>query len=97
MTPATEIRIVPDISTPAARTFRTRIFVRRGALWRFHRLWQAITNLPVAVEWDRRSASAPIPGRDRRGKPTFTWEQADFVVVEDYLPTQRGVGSRNTS
>jgi len=36
-----------------------RIFVRRGALRRFHRLKQEAEGLPVKVEWDRRM-------RDRR-------------------------------
>ena len=36
-----------------------RIFVRRGALRRFHRLKQEAEGLPVKVEWDRRL-------RDRR-------------------------------
>ena len=31
-----------------------RIFVRRGAIRRFHRLTRDAENLPVRVEWDRR-------------------------------------------
>ena len=83
MTPATEIRIVPPISTTTGRLSAIRIFVKRGALRRFDRLWQALANLPVVIEWDRRAGAAPLQGPDRRGKPSLTWEQADFVVVED--------------
>ena len=88
MTPASEIHIVALISTRAARISAIRIFVRRGALWRFHRLRRASANLAVSIEWDRREASAPAVGRDRRGNPPLTWELADFVVVEQ-VPLQR--------
>jgi hypothetical protein len=33
---------------------KLRIFVRRGALRRFHRLTRDAEGLPVTVEWDRR-------------------------------------------
>jgi len=33
---------------------KLRIFVRRGALRRFHRLTRDAEGLPVSVEWDRR-------------------------------------------
>jgi hypothetical protein len=45
----------------------------------------------VEITWDRRlddrrggDASAPVERRsgDRRKAPPFTWEAADFVVVE---------------
>jgi hypothetical protein len=69
-----------------------RIFVRRGAIRRFHRLTRDADTLPVSVEWDRRqgerrteSAPAPVDQRqsDRRGDPPFTWNAAEFVVVPD--------------
>jgi hypothetical protein len=69
-----------------------RIFVRIGALKRFHALTQKTTDLPVTVSWDRRrgdrrdEAELPAGERrqsDRRQKPPFTWEVADFVVVEE--------------
>ena len=67
------------------------IVVRRGALRRFDALTQKTAELPVEVSWDRRtdlrratSESAPVERRsgDRRKSPPFTWEAADFVVVE---------------
>ena len=69
-----------------------RIFVRIGALRRFHALTQKTTDLPVEVSWDRRrgdrrdEAQLPEGERreaDRRQKPPYTWEVADFVVVEE--------------
>ena len=65
-----------------------RIFVRIGALRRFHALTQKTADLPVEVKWDRRSdrgdTSAEMsPAQpDRRQKPPYTWDVADFVVVE---------------
>jgi hypothetical protein len=68
------------------------MFVRIGALKRFHFLKQKTADLPVTVEWDRRRGERreePANGGedlrqgDRRGTPPFTWETADFVVVED--------------
>jgi hypothetical protein len=44
-----------------------RMFVRIGALKRFHFLKQKTANLPVSVEWDRRRRSCPKPcGRRER-------------------------------
>ena len=78
-----------------------QIFVRIGALKRFHVLKQKTAELPVTVLWDRRrgerrSASDEIPAEptpespradqrksDRRGTPPYTWQVADFVVVEE--------------
>lgn len=69
-----------------------RIFVKRGAIWRFHRLKRDAGKLPVSVEWDRRkedrrAASSPVPQEnrreDRRGDAPFTWNTAEFVVVDD--------------
>jgi hypothetical protein len=66
------------------------IFVRIGALRRFHALTQKTADLPVEVKWDRRRSDrgdTPAEGSpeqpDRRQKPPYTWEVADFVVVED--------------
>jgi hypothetical protein len=67
------------------------IVVRRGALRRFDTLTQKTAELPVAISWDRRTDdrratgdSAPVERRsgDRRKTPPFTWEAADFVVVD---------------
>ena len=67
------------------------IIVRRGALRRFDRLQKTIADLPVKLSWDRRlhnrrSSSSNIEREqrleDRRKAPPFTWEAADFVVVE---------------
>lgn len=69
-----------------------RIFVKIGALRRFHLLSQKTADLPVEVAWDRRRAGGgdgagagqtPNGGPDRRQKPPYTWEVADFVVVEE--------------
>ena len=69
-----------------------RMVVRRGALRRFEALKKQTANLPVVVSWDRRqhdrrNMSGDI-ARDRRRterrqQPAFTWELADFVVVEE--------------
>ena len=69
-----------------------RIFVKRGAIWRFHRLKRDAEILPVSVEWDRRvedrrANEAPVPSdkrkHDRRSAAPFTWDAAEFVVVEE--------------
>ena len=69
-----------------------RIFVKRGALWRFHRLTRDAKTLSVSVEWDRRledrrTAETPVPDdqrrEDRRAVAPFTWDTAQFVVVQD--------------
>jgi hypothetical protein len=74
-----------------------RIFVRIGALKRFHTLKQKTTELPVEVSWDRRrrerrispaSAAGERRARDRRQQLPFTWEMADFVVVQDPPPPE---------
>jgi hypothetical protein len=72
------------------------IIVRRGALRRFDALKTKTGELPVVLTWDRRlddrrgrSTAAAKPEaryKDRRRTPPFTWELADFVVVE---PTKR--------
>jgi hypothetical protein len=60
-----------------------QFFVRRGALRRFDRLKRETEGLPVVVEWDRRQQpSADPPKVERRKRPPYTWDVADFVVVE---------------
>ena len=68
------------------------IVVRRGALQRFDSLTRKTAELPVVVSWDRRSedrraCSEPMTRTnqrktERRQKPPFTWEVADFVVLD---------------
>ena len=81
---------VPSIS-PTGKP-RVCIYVKRGALRRFDRLKRQEAGLPVKVEWDRRvterrGSSHTVIGDartgDRRQPPRFTWEVAQFVVVED--------------
>ena len=76
-------------SKPAAKAIQ--IVVRRGALRRFDSLKRATAELPVTLTWDRRLAERRSPEGsatderrkgDRRQNPQFTWELADFVVVE---------------
>lgn len=81
-----------------------RMFVRIGALKRFHFLKKKTENLPVSVEWDRRrtdrrtgeeeEGTANLRTSERRKTPPFTWETADFVVVEE---TATAVGSDSTT
>jgi hypothetical protein len=70
---------------------RIQLIVRRGARARFQKLKEKTKDLPVKVVWDgrkddRRRASADVAddrrASDRRGKPPFTWDAGDFVVVE---------------
>jgi hypothetical protein len=67
------------------------IIVRRGALRRFDRLKKTTADLPVKLSWDRRlhdrrKTASGIEHEqrqnDRRRNQPFTWEAADFVVVE---------------
>ena len=67
------------------------IVVRRGALRRFDALTRKTADLPVVLSWDRRTSDRrtsrePVPvelrSADRRKAPPYTWEVADFVVVE---------------
>ena len=80
-----------------------RIFVRIGALRRFHTLTRKTADLPVEVVWDRRrddrrETPAPVDGErresDRRKKPPFTWDTADFVVAEAPPPEEEKRRSR---
>lgn len=66
--------------------------VRRTALRRFHKLKRATADLPeVKLTWDRRSNDGQDGQRktDRRQQPPFTWDTADFVVVERQRPQRR--------
>ena len=73
-----------------------KIFVRIGALKRFHMLKQKTADLPVSVEWDRRRgergarSAADRKPVERRGDLPYTWDAADFVVVEDDPTTPQG-------
>jgi hypothetical protein len=61
------------------------LIVRRTALRRYHKLKRATAALPaLEVSWDRRTNDAmdARPQTERRQKPPFTWDVADFVVVE---------------
>jgi hypothetical protein len=69
---------------------RIQLIVRRGARERFQKLKEKTKALPVSVVWDarkddRRRASARVSedrrANDRRGRPPFTWDAGDFVVV----------------
>ncbi len=57
-------------------------------------LTRKTAELPVEVTWDRRRSrdeagtANPPRGADRRQKPPYTWEVADFVVVETPQPDQ---------
>jgi len=79
------------------------LIVRRGALRRFDRLKRDTTELPADVTWDRReqdrrrAASKHVGGArkgERRGKPPFTWDVADFVVVEKTAKGRAGAKRR---
>ena len=87
-------------AAPRKKTEAVEIVVRRGALRRFDALKVKTGELPVVVTWDRRTddrrgAKASVKRdrreKDRRRTPPFTWELADFVVVE---PTKRQKTSR---
>ena len=67
------------------------LIVRRGALRRFDRLQKSTADLPVKLTWDRRlndrrKSTQDVPSdkrrTERRRTPPFTWETADFLVVE---------------
>jgi hypothetical protein len=75
-----------------------QLIVRRGAVGRFQKLKKKTADLPVEVEWDRRTAERRTGSRataterrksDRRQTPPFTWELSDFVVVERPLPRRK--------
>ncbi len=65
--------------------------VRRGAIRRFDKLKGKTKGLKVAITWDRRQSDrrvcdCDIAGdrrrTDRRKRSPYTWEVADFVLVE---------------
>jgi hypothetical protein len=72
------------------------LIVRRGAQRRYDLLRRKTVGLPVVVRWDRRtsdrradvmSGAGTTPGDDRRRldrrqTPPYTWDVADFAVVE---------------
>jgi len=73
------------------------IVVRRGAIRRFDALKTRTSELPVVLTWDRRTnkrredeesdgAKRSPRQAERRRKPPFTWDLADFVVVEPAKP-----------
>jgi hypothetical protein len=64
--------------------------VRRGAHERFANLKKKTAHLQVEVVWDQRDtdrrqertlSASERRLRERRRKPPFTWDVADFVVV----------------
>src|SRR6476659_3623000 len=76
------------------------IVVRRGAIRRLDALKTRTSELPVVVTWDRRTEerrdnTASTDGNrsrrqtERRRLPPFTWDVADFVVVEPAHKTSR--------
>ncbi len=76
---------------PKKKVSSVEIIVRRGARDRFRKLKKKTAHLPVKVAWDRRrderravSEEVTVNRRnsDRRGKPPFSWDVADFVVIE---------------
>ena len=80
-------------AAPRTKKGAVEIVVRRGAMRRFDALKTRTTELPVVLTWDRRtdhrrdaaaSAGAERDRREneRRRQPPFTWDLADFVVVE---------------
>jgi hypothetical protein len=81
-------------AAPRKKEGKIEIVVRRGAIRRFDALKTRTSELPVVVTWDRRTTDEGRDVRDtdrlkrerrqadRRRKPPFTWDLADFVVVE---------------
>ena len=86
-------------ATQSALAARTRLIVKRGALQRHAALKQKTADLAVDVLWDRREAErrAAADGVDderrkveRRKKPPFTWDVADFAVAVEPDPSKDG-------
>jgi len=87
-------RAASKTAAPRAKQNPLEIVVRRGAMRRFDALKTRTSELPVVITWDRRTderrdgaTSAAQARRDRRmaerrKAPPFTWDLADFVVVE---------------
>jgi hypothetical protein len=79
------------------------LVVRRGARRRFSALKKKTAELPVTVSWDRRKGERRTTSgqvarerrqSDRRQKPPFTWELADFVLVLPRTPSARRTKSK---
>ena len=79
----------------------------REARGRFNALTRKIAGLPAVVSWDRRQTdrrgSSQPPQIDqrkteRRQKPPFTWDVADFVVwdgaPQESAPTERAANAK---
>lgn len=96
-------------ASPSRKSSSTKkgveIIVKRGAMRRFHTLKRDTAEMPVTILWDRRTSerrgvdgkartAAERRGVERRKKPAFTWDLADFVVV---APTGRQKTSRKNS
>jgi DNA-binding NarL/FixJ family response regulator len=68
------------------------LIVRRGAQRRYDLLRRKTIGLPVVVTWDRRGQERRVAAIDvasgerrrleRRQSPPYTWEVADFVLIE---------------
>jgi hypothetical protein len=93
------------VATPPKKTKTVEIVVRRGALRRFDALKTKTGELPVVVTWDRRTddrrnAAAALRRErrqtDRRRTPPFTWDLADFVVVEPAATAKKTVKKKAT-
>ena len=101
---------MPPKSSPATRRSGAskkgdpiEIVVRRGSLRRFDALKTRTAELPVVVTWDRRindrrEEKSP-KGKERRyaerrRTPPFTWDMADFVVVEPPKRRKSAAASR---
>jgi len=87
-------------TAPRKKQEAIEIVVRRGAIRRFDALKTRTSELPVVVTWDRRTderrgnAASTDRNRnrretERRRTPPFTWDLADFVVVEPERKTAR--------
>jgi hypothetical protein len=93
------------LAAPRKKEDVIEIVVRRGAMRRFDALKTRTSELPVVVTWDRRTDERRDTGdssrvkrnrreTERRRKPPFTWDLADFVVVE---PVKRRKSGRKTT
>jgi len=92
-------------TAPRKKQEAIEIVVRRGAIRRFDALKTRTSELPVVVTWDRRTderrdnTASTDRNRnrrqtERRRKPPFTWDVADFVVVEPAHKTSRKNATR---
>jgi hypothetical protein len=83
---------------------KVTLIVRRGALKRFDRLKRATSDVPADLLWDRRQRerrrSVETPAEEarkseRRQTPPFTWDVADFIVVENGVSQRKTPASRD--